>query len=71
MREYIKKFESAESVSLDSALTYSEQGYSIHYSQNTYDSSIGTLPEHYFVGNNYPYEGDIIYSYCNDIVETT
>ena len=49
--------------------TYSEQGYSGYYSQDTYNSDAGESADLYLVDNNSPQSGDTIYDYCNDIAE--
>ena len=58
---------SSETVNLNSDLTYAEQNYGGYYSQNTYDSNLGESADNFSVDNNYPYDGETIYNYCNDI----
>ena len=57
----------SETITVDSSLTYSEQGYAGHYSQNTYNSVEGEYADSFLVDNTCPYDGEIIYDYCNDI----
>jgi hypothetical protein len=60
-----------ETVTLDANQIYAEQGYIGYYSQNTYDSTIDVSADYYLVDNNYPADGDIIYDYCDYLVNVT
>ena len=54
-----------EKVHLNPNGTYSDQGYNGYYSQNWYNSNEGETPDMYSADSDYPYEGGIIYDYCN------
>ncbi len=65
----VDKEGSTETITLNTIETYAEQGYSGHYSQNTYNSSVGETSSQFLVDGRYPVADDTIYSYCDDTAE--
>ena len=56
-------------VSLNSEITYADNGYVGYYSQNTYNSETDESADDYLVNDTHPTEGETIYDYCNNIAE--